>query len=248
MAKSGGKNKAKKADKGAKSVEAKKPRPARAWLRFALRTLVVVALGGVGLVVLYAFVNPPITPTIWAESRRLGGVKREWVAIENVSPAALRAIVAAEDARFCQHWGFDIAAIRAVVREGGGRGASTISQQTVKNVFLWQGRSWARKALEAMITPLVEAAWSKRRILEVYVNVAEFGEGIFGIEAAARHYFGVSAAELSARQAARLAAVLPSPKTRDPTNLSPALRDRAAQIESGADTIRADGRARCFDG
>jgi monofunctional biosynthetic peptidoglycan transglycosylase len=158
-----------------------------------------------------------------------------------------RSVVAAEDANFCLHWGFDMAAIREAVAEGGTRGASTLSQQVVKNVFLWHGRNWGRKALEAAITPAMELVWTKRRILVVYLNVAEFGEGIFGVEAAARHYFGVSAAELSAVQAARLAAVLPDPKDRDAGDPSRFVRNRARAILSGAETIAADGRAACFE-
>jgi monofunctional biosynthetic peptidoglycan transglycosylase len=140
-----------------------------------------------------------------------------------------------------------MAAIRAAIGEGAERGASTISQQVVKNVYLWQGRSWVRKALEAALTPLVEAVWTKRRILVVYLNVAEFGEGIFGVEAAARHYYGVAAADLTPAQAARLAVVLPNPKARDPNALSQTLRRRAARVQDGAETIRADGRAACFE-
>ena len=115
-----------------------------------------------------------------AEQRRLGTVAHDWVAMEDIAPAMARSAVAAEDADFCLHWGFDVAAIRAALDDGGARGGSTITQQVVKNVYLWQGRSWIRKALEALLTPLVEAVWSKRRILEVYLNVAEFGEGVFG--------------------------------------------------------------------
>jgi len=158
-----------------------------------------------------------------------------------------RALVAAEDANFCLHWGFDMGAIREAIAKGGRRGASTISQQMVKNVFLWQGRSWPRKALEAMITPLAEAILSKRRILELYLNVAEFDEGVFGAQAAARHYFGVGAAALTPMQAARLAAVLPAPKKRSASRPSSWLRHRAAAIRSGAETIEADGRAACFE-
>jgi monofunctional biosynthetic peptidoglycan transglycosylase len=110
-----------------------------------------------------------------------------------------RSAVAAEDANFCNHWGFDMAAIREAIDEGSNRGASTISQQVVKNVFLWHGRSWVRKAMEAVLTPVVELVWSKQRILEVYLNVAEFGEGVFGVQAAAQHYFGVDAKDLTAR-------------------------------------------------
>jgi monofunctional biosynthetic peptidoglycan transglycosylase len=141
-----------------------------------------------------------------------------------------------------------MAAIRTAIDEGGRRGASTLSQQTVKNVFLWQGRSWPRKALEAAITPVVELVWSKRRIVELYLNVAEMGEGVFGIEAAARHWFGVAAADLTGEQAARIAAILPSPRDRSPAEPSDFVRRRAAQILDGAETIRRDGRAQCFEG
>jgi monofunctional biosynthetic peptidoglycan transglycosylase len=208
------------------------------------------ALAGLVLaaVLAYAVVDPPTTPTIRAEERRLGAVARTWVPLEAVAPVMRRSVVAAEDANFCRHWGFDMAAIREALAEGAERGASTITQQVVKNAYLWQGRSWLRKALEALITPLVEAVWSKRRILEVYLNIAEFGEGIFGVEAAARAYFRVPAAELTAAQAARLAVLLPNPRARDPRRLTPALQRRAARVADGAATIRADGRAACFDG
>jgi monofunctional biosynthetic peptidoglycan transglycosylase len=117
----------------------------------------------------------------------------------------------------------------------------------VKNVYLWHGRNWARKALEASLTPMIETFWSKRRIVEVYLNVAEFDEGVFGIEAAAQHYFGVRAADLSAVQAARLAAVLPDPKGRSASKPSQSLRNRAGKILDGAATIDRDGRAACFE-
>ena len=156
-------------------------------------------------------------------------------------------MVAAEDANFCLHWGFDVEAIRAALEEGSGRGASTISQQVVKNVYLWHDRNWTRKALEAVITPLVEAIWSKRRIIEVYLNVAEFDEGVFGIDAAAQHYFGVTPGKLTPRQAARLAAVLPNPKQRSASRPSAKLARRARAIQDGAETIRQDGRAACFE-
>ena len=133
------------------------------------------------------------------------------------------------------------------LESGALRGGSTISQQVVKNVYLWHGRSWLRKALEALITPYVEATWSKRRILEVYLNVAEFDEGVFGVEAAARHYFGVGPDELTRVQAARLAAILPNPKGRSASRPTDRVRRRAAQILSGADTIAVDGRADCFE-
>jgi monofunctional biosynthetic peptidoglycan transglycosylase len=236
---------------GRRARRARAPGARRSLLRRLLAAAGRVAAGTValvlGLVLLFAVVNPPVTHTIWAEGRRLGGVERQWVAGDAIAPVMFRAVVAAEDANFCRHWGFDMGAIRTAIAEGAERGASTISQQTVKNVFLWQGRSWLRKALEAALTPLVEAVWTKRRILVVYLNVAEFGEGIFGIEAAARHYYGIPAAQLSPAQAARLAVVLPNPKARNPTALSQTLRRRAARIADGAETIRADGRAACFE-
>ena len=212
------------------------------WRAFAIAFLIVVAA-----VLLGRVVNPPTTAYMFSESNRLGGVEYRWVPMERIAPEMARAAVAAEDANFCLHWGFDLAAIRLAIAQGSNRGASTLSQQTVKNVYLWHGRTWVRKALEAGITPLVEAVWPKRRILEVYLNVAEFDEGVFGVQAAARHYFGVNAVDLSARQAAALAAVLPAPQSRSASRPTAFLQRRAVQIRSGAATIRADGRADCFE-
>ncbi|SIT88655.1 monofunctional biosynthetic peptidoglycan transglycosylase [Yoonia rosea] len=195
---------------------------------------------------LYAFINPPTTPYMRAEAHRLVTIEREWVDIEDIAPVMARSVVAAEDANFCLHWGLDVNAIQDAVERGRG-GASTISQQVVKNVFLWHGRSWSRKAIEALWTPLTEAIWSKRRIVELYLNVAEFDEGVFGVQAAARHYFGVDAADLTPTQAARLAAILPAPKTRSASNPSTFTRERTRAIMSGAATIAADGRAECFE-
>jgi len=192
-------------------------------------------------------VNPPTTPYMFSESQRVGGINQIWVAMEDIAPVMARSAVAAEDADFCLHWGLDLGAIQAALEDGSNRGGSTISQQVVKNVYLWQARSWLRKSLEAVLTPLVEAIWTKERILEVYLNIAEFDEGVFGIEAAAVHYFGVKARDLSPVQAARLAAVLPSPKRRSASEPTAALRNRAASILDGAATIRIDGRAGCFE-
>jgi len=222
-------------------------RPMR-WVGFiVLRSTTIIILGVMALVLLYSVVNPPITHTIWSETRRLGSVDRQWVPIEDIAPVMARSVVAAEDANFCLHWGFDVQAIRAAMEQGGARGGSTISQQVVKNVFLWQGRSWLRKALEAAITPAVEAVWSKRRIIEVYLNVAEMGNGVFGVEAAARNAFGIGPDALSPRQAALIAAILPSPKKRSARNPSAGVKKRARSIADGAATIRADGRAACFE-
>lgn len=240
-------------------TSAKKKGPARrraAWRGFrsklglrgwVVRILLSVAVILVGWVLIYRWIDPPTTPYIWSEAARLGAVERDWVDIDEVAPAMARAAVAAEDANFCNHWGFDVAAIREAIEEGSPRGASTISQQVVKNVFLWQGRSWPRKVLEAGLTPLMETLWSKRRIIEVYLNVAEFGTGVFGVQAAARSYFGVDAAQLSGAQAAALASILPNPKERDAARLSPAMQRKAAQVRDGAATIAADGRAACFE-
>lgn len=218
----------------------------RMTLQLALRGIGYAAVAFLALVVIYTIVNPRLTPYILAERFRQGGIERAWVPIEDMAPEAALSFVAAEDANFCTHWGFDIRAIRAAMAEGEGRGASTISQQVTKNVFLWQGRSWLRKALEGVMTPVVELVWTKRRVLEVYLNVAETGPGLFGVEAAAQHYFGVSAADLSPSQAARIAAVLPDPKGRNPAKKTGYMARRSAQILSGAETIRTDGRADCF--
>lgn len=225
------------------------PRPLlrRVW-RWALRGLLGICALFALLVILFSFLNPPVNIYQLQESARLGGVQREWADWDKIAPVMGRSAVAAEDANFCLHWGFDMAAIRAAVAEGGNRGASTISQQVVKNVFLWHGRSWLRKAMEGVLTPAVELVWSKKRILEVYLNVAEFDEGVFGVQAAARHYFGVDAGELSPLQAARLAAVLPDPKGRSASKPSSFVRNRTRAIMSGAETIAADGRALCFEG
>ena len=205
------------------------------WTRWlALRFLALM----VGLVMFYALINPPTTWTIASEAT----APRAWVDIEDIAPVMRGSVVAAEDANFCLHWGFDMAEIRKVVASGSSRGASTLTQQTAKNVFLWQGRSWTRKVLETAFTPLIEAFWTKRRILEVYLNVAEFGPGIFGIGAAAREYFGTTPDRLTPVQAARLAAILPAPKTRSVTRAS--ARSRA--IADGAATIARDGRADCL--
>lgn len=228
-------------------IRARLAQPLRWVRRWILRGGFAFVLVATLMVLLFSVVNPPTTHTIWSEKRRLGEVDQEWVPMEDIAPVLARSVVAAEDARFCQHWGIDVQAIRAALAEGGQRGGSTLSQQVVKNVFLWQGRSWGRKALETLLTPLVEAIWSKRRILEVYLNVAEMDEGIFGAEAAARHYFGVGPDALTARQAALIAAVLPNPKQRSAARPSAKVKRRAAGIRDGAATIRADGRARCFE-
>jgi len=233
-----------------RKAKAEEP-PPRSRLRRAARWLGrgLGALAGfyLVLVLLFSLVPPPINLYQLGESWRLGGIDKDWVPWEEIAPVMGRSAVAAEDANFCNHWGFDMAAIREAIEAGSNRGASTISQQVVKNVFLWHGRSWARKAMEAMLTPVVELVWSKQRILEVYLNVAEFDDGVFGIQAAAQHYFGVDAKDLTALQAARLAAVLPDPKGRSASKPSTFVKSRTRAIISGAETIAADGRSACFE-
>lgn len=195
------------------------------------------------------FVDPPTTWRILSEERRLGGVARVWVPLDAMSPAALRAAIAAEDAGFCAHGGLDRAALRAVIGDlfagERPRGGSTISQQTAKNVFLWVERSYVRKGLETWFAALIEALWPKRRILEIYLNVAEFGPGVFGVEAAAQAAFGVSARDLSAEQAARLMSVLPAPARRSPLDQGAQTAARLRRITDGAALLRVSGGARC---
>lgn len=232
----------------AKAASTARPARWRRALRWGLRGLGGIAGFYAFFVILFSFLPPPINHYQLTEAWRLGGIDKDWVSWDEIAPVMGWSAVAAEDANFCNHWGFDMAAIRAAIDAGGNRGASTISQQVVKNVFLWHGRSWLRKAMEAMLTPVVELVWSKQRVLEVYLNVAEFDAGVFGVQAAAQHYFGVDAKDLSALQAARLAAILPDPKGRSASKPSGFVRNRTRAIMAGAETIAADGRSACFDG
>ncbi len=237
--------------KPARRRKARVPREPFQPVRSLRRWVARLFLAGVTIVLVWvsaiAFLNPPTTFYMSSERTRLGEVDQQWVPLEEMSPSIARSVVAAEDANFCSHWGFDMAAIRAALDDGANRGGSTLTQQVVKNVFLWQGRSWPRKALEALITPIVEAIWTKRRILEVYLNVAEFDQGVFGVEAASRRYFDQGPEDLSDRQAALLAAVLPNPKGRSAARPTNFLSNRAAAIQDGAATILADGRSACFE-
>lgn len=202
-----------------------------------------------GWVALYAAIPPPTTVLIETERARLGEVRRAPLDFEALPDLMRLAFPAAEDARFCEHLGVDVAAVREALREPGRlRGASTLTQQVAKNAFLWPGRSWLRKGLEAGFAGLIELLWSKRRILEVYLSVAEMGEGVFGLEAAARAHFGKGAAALSLREAALIAAALPNPRERDPARPSAFLSRRAAAIAEGARTLAADGRGACVTG
>ncbi|RBW46470.1 monofunctional biosynthetic peptidoglycan transglycosylase [Psychromonas sp. B3M02] len=162
-------------------------------------------------------------------------VTQKWISIDKLPASMSLAVVASEDQRFPIHYGVDFTAIVDALEQyddgDGLRGASTITQQTAKNIFLWSGRSFIRKGLEAGLAVSLEAAWGKKRILEVYLNIAEFGKGIYGVEAASQHYFGRSASRLTAHQAAQLAVLLPSPRTRDPRNLTAKLSQRVIWVE-----------------
>lgn len=215
-------------------------------LRVYLKSWLVVFLVLVTVVLLFKWVNPPTTYLMITEAKRLGTVAYVWRDIEDMSANVPLAVAAAEDANFCAHDGFDFDAIRAAMSDGSGRGGSTISQQVVKNLFLWPGRSWLRKGLETGLTVMIESLWSKRRIMEVYLNIAEFGKGVFGIDAAVQKYYGRQPENLLPSDAARLALVLPSPRTRVPTNLPRSLVRRVSRISIGASTLRAEERADCF--
>lgn len=199
----------------------------RPWWRRALRVALLAGLafvlGSVLLVGALRFIAPPGSAFMaarWLEARRDGDadlrIDQRWTPLARIAPDLALAVVAAEDQKFPSHHGFDLDAIGSALaeRDAGGRvrGASTISQQVAKNLFLWSGRSWLRKGLEAWFTALIELLWPKSRILEVYLNVAEFGDGIYGAEAAAQRHFGRPAAALRRAEAARLAAVLPNPR------------------------------------
>ncbi len=218
----------------------------RAFARVYIKSLLLFVVIVFCWVVLYRFVNPPITWLMYSEYERLHRLEYQWVDLEDMSQNIPLAIVAAEDANFCLHNGFDYDAIAAALDDGATRGASTISQQVAKNVFLWPGRSWIRKGLEAGLTVFIETLWPKDRILEVYLNVAQFGPATFGVDAAARKYFNTDPRNLRLADAAKLAVTLPSPLKRTPNALPRDLRRRASRIASGGATIRRDGRAACF--
>ncbi|MGE5476286.1 MAG: monofunctional biosynthetic peptidoglycan transglycosylase [Bacteroidales bacterium] len=207
----------------------------------------VTVAAPLALTLLFRFAPPPATPLMVIRLAQGHGLDKSWRPLSRISPHLQRAAIAAEDGKFCSHHGFDWDAIdNAIDRyESGGKvlGASTISMQTAKNLFLWPGRTFMRKGLEAYLTVYLETLWPKDRILEVYLNIAEFGPGIYGAEAAARRYFASSAADLTAREAALLVAVLPDPLDRSPARPSAYVARRAALIDARADQVRlgADG-------
>ena len=196
------------------------------------RGLLLLLVALLIMLLILRFVPPP-TSAFMLQSPY--PVTQQWVAIDTLPPHVPLAMVASEDQRFPAHLGLDMTEISKALQQAddgdGMRGASTISQQTAKNLLLWPGRSLLRKGLEATLALSLELVWGKKRILEVYLNIAEFGKGIYGIEAASQHYFGKPASRLSRNQAARLAVLLPSPRKRDPRQLTPYLEQRVVWIE-----------------
>jgi monofunctional glycosyltransferase len=203
--------------------------------RIINRILFVVGFGTVTLVIAGMILPMPSTLMLLRQAL-MRPVDRQWMPLDRISPHLINAVIGAEDQRFCQHWGVDFDALRDVLAddEGPSRGASTLTMQTVKNVYLWHGPSYIRKAIEIPLALVVDALWGKRRVMEVYLNVAEWGPGIFGAEAAAKRYFRVSASELSPAQAARLAAALPNPFVRAPTGATRHSRRVAGRMGDGA--------------
>ena len=219
-------------------------------LVIAGKLLLIFVLVSVGWVVAYRFIPVPLTWPMARDAIRGKHVERDWKALGDIAPAVPRAAIGAEDARFCTHNGFDFEAMEAAARRNAAgkrlRGASTISQQTAKNAFLWPGRSYFRKGLEAYFTVLIEAIWGKPRIMEVYLNIAEMGPGIYGVEAAARHYFHTSAARLTTAQAARIAAILPQPIKRDAAKPGRYVKKYARRIERRARVVGREGIDSCL--
>lgn len=223
---------------------------ARRLFRWAYRLIAAFVITSVAMVIVYRFIDPPFTPLMLIRPLEAVGegrfvwVSKEWIDLEKIDPDVVRSVIAAEDARFFQHTGIDWKAIEDAQKRNeraDGRkiyGGSTISMQCAKNVFLWQGRNYLRKGLEAYFTYLIELVWGKERILEVYLNVIEWGDGIYGVEAAAEATYDRSAASLTARQAALLAAVLPNPRHYSAKQPGSYVRGRASRIQAGARIVK----------
>jgi monofunctional glycosyltransferase len=190
----------------------------RRWSGRIAKLVLVALVAVVGLMLLYRFVDPPTTPTLAWRAVKGEPIDQRWVPIEQISPRLVQAVIASEDARFCEHWGIDFAQLRAAIeetRDGNPRGASTITMQVTKNLFLWLERSYLRKAIELPLALILDFVMPKRRTMEIYLNIAEWAPGVYGAEAAAQHHFGRSAARLTSTEAARLAVTLPAPSLRD---------------------------------
>ena len=198
------------------------------------------------ILLLTKWINPPITTVILSESISLDQkVNQEWRTIDKIGKNVILTVLASEDSNFCTHYGFDFNEIFRAKEKGFSRGASTISQQVSKNLILWRERSWFRKGLEALITIIIETLWSKKRILEIYLNIAETGNGYFGIQAISNSLFKKNSYDLTLKEASYIAVTLPNPKKRNAKKLSINLKKRAESIRNGANTLRLDGRASC---
>jgi monofunctional biosynthetic peptidoglycan transglycosylase len=227
----------------------------RLLIRLAVMVLTAVLIGMPLMALAYRFVPPPITILMVERLIQGQGLDYQWRPLSEISPALAQAAVAAEDQRFCQHHGFDFQAMQKAMRRNervaarGGtkvRGGSTISQQTAKNALLWPDRSYVRKGLEAWGTVLIETIWGKRRIMEVYLNLAEMGPGIYGAQAAAERYFDEDASDLTPAQAARLVAILPSPLKWKPVTSGAYVARRSRHIGGAMSAVREDGLASCL--
>ncbi len=218
----------------------------RWFVRFLFKALFGLLALSLLLVLAFKFVPVPVTATMVMDGN---GITKDWTSLNNIDRNMVRAVIAAEDGKFCTHDGFDREAIEQAMRENaqGGRirGGSTISQQTAKNVFLWQGGGYFRKGLEAYFTLLIEQIWGKRRIMEVYLNVAETGIGTYGAEAGSQRYFQHPASSMSRSEAARMAAALPLPKKRAVVNPSGWLRRHGNTISSRINVVANEGLDNC---
>ena len=216
----------------------------RELVRAAVAVVLTLVAVSVGWAALYRVAPVPVTPFMLIRGVAGSGIDKDWVPLSDISPHLARAVIASEDSKFCGHGGFDWVAIEGAFTENGEggrmRGGSTISQQTAKNAFLWPDRTWVRKGVEAYFTLLIETLWSKRRIMEVYLNIIEWDDGVYGAEAAARHHFNKPASALTRREAALLAVVLPSPRSWSAGKPGPYVSRRAGVIERRMGIVQRD--------
>lgn len=215
--------------------------------RFFTFCLSVYALVVLALTVIY-LVIPPVSTVMMLSALSGHGMHRQWIPLKRVSPAVIRSVIVSEDARFCEHYGIDWAAITKNIKQSqrsghAPKGASTITMQVAKNLYLWNGRSWLRKVLEAPTALYIDLVWPKKRIMEVYLNIAQWGDGVFGIEEAARRAYGISASRLSADQAAMLAVVLPDPEGRSARHPGSSMVLMASTVRARA--VRSGSLSRC---
>ncbi|NWK95181.1 monofunctional biosynthetic peptidoglycan transglycosylase [Sphingobium lactosutens] len=223
------------------------PRRRSRWIMIPIKIILGFVALSLLMVAIYRFVPPPVTWTMLLDPN---GITKDWTSLDEIDPDMARAAIAGEDGKFCSHHGFDVDAIaKAAIHNASGgriRGGSTISQQTAKNVFLFQGGGFVRKGLEAWFTVLIEAIWGKRRIMEVYLNVAETGIGTYGVQAGAIRYFHHGAGKLTRAEAGRIAAVLPLPKKRAAVAPSGFTRRYGNTIAARIGVVQRDGLDACL--